>query len=141
MRKILPECSCFRRCLFGLLSARLVIMLLTMSLVFEIQARDKVFRPDIAVQGTVTSEAGTPMPGVNVILKGTTNGTSTDSDGKYSLNVPEGEATLIFSFIGYATQELTVNGRTVIDVVLLEDVSLLSDVVVVGYGTQNRKDM
>ena len=118
-------------------------MLLTMSLVFEVQARDKVFRPDIAVQGTVTSEAGTPMPGVNVILKGTTNGTSTDSDGKYSLNVPEGEATLIFSFIGYATQELTVNGRTVIDVVLLEDVSLLADVVVVvvDYGTQNRKDM
>lgn len=142
MRKILPECFRFRHCLFSILSPKPMTMLLIVSLnAFQIQARNEIALPDIAVQGTVTSAAGTPMPGVNIILKGTTNGTSTDSNGKYSLNVPEGEATLIFSFIGYATQEVAVNGRSMIDIVLLEDVSLLADVVVVGYGTQNRKDI
>lgn len=142
MRKILPECFCLRHCLFSILSPKPMIMFLIVSLnAFQIQAHNEITFPDIAVQGTVTSVAGTPMPGVNIILKGTTNGTTTDSNGKYSLNVPEGEATLIFSFIGYATQEVAVNGRSMIDVVLLEDVSLLADVVVIGYGTQNRKDI
>ena len=92
----------------------------------------------ITVSGTVTSATGESMPGVNIIQKGTTNGTATDADGRYSLSVSEGDAVLVFSFIGYTTQEVTVNGRSVIDVALAEDVLRLDEVVVVGYGTQKQ---
>ena len=92
-----------------------------------------------SISGTVTdAETQQPMPGVNVVLKGTTNGTTTDADGRYSLSVSEDNATLVFSFIGYSTQEVALNGRTVIDVVLAEDVTNLQEVVVVGYGEQKK---
>ena len=92
----------------------------------------------IAVSGQVLDETGKPMPGVNVLVKGTTNGTSTDTDGNYSINVENGDAVLIFSFIGYFTQEIPVGNRTVINVSLAPDIATLSEVVVVGYGTQER---
>jgi TonB-linked SusC/RagA family outer membrane protein len=95
----------------------------------------------LSITGTVRSQGGEPIPGVNILQKGTTNGTTTDADGKYSIVVPEGDAVLVFSFIGYATQEVTINGRSVIDVGLVEDVQSLDEVVVVGYGTQSRKDI
>ena len=93
---------------------------------------------EITVSGTVTSATGESMPGVNIIQKGTTNGTTTDVDGKYSLVVSEGDAVLVFSFIGYTTQEVAVNGRSVVDVALAEDVQSLEEVVVIGYGTQKK---
>ena len=97
---------------------------------------------EITVSGTVTSETGESMPGANVIQKGTTNGTTTDADGRYSLSVSEGDAVLVFSFIGYTTQEVAVNGRSVIDIALAEDVqSLEEEVVVVGYGVQRKSDI
>ncbi|HHC78718.1 MAG TPA: hypothetical protein ENK46_02460, partial [Flavobacteriia bacterium] len=80
------------------------------------------------VTGTVTGDDG-PLPGVNVIEKGTTNGVITDFDGKYSIDVGA-DAVLEFSFIGYATQEVVVNGRSVIDVKLVEDTQALDEVVV-----------
>src|SRR5882762_4909677 len=95
---------------------------------------------ELTVRGTVTSGTG-PMPGVNVIQKGTTNGTTTDAEGKYSLVVSEGGAVLVFSFIGYASQEVAINGRSVIDVALAEDVKSLEEVVVVGYGTREKRDV
>lgn len=97
----------------------------------------------ITVSGRVTERDNLPLPGVNVILKGTTNGTTTDADGFYSLTVPDesGNSTLIFSFIGYVTQEVPMAGRTNIDVVLLEDVKTLDEVVVVGYGTMKKTDV
>src|SRR6267154_2898894 len=92
--------------------------------------------------GRVTStEDGTPIPGVNVVFKGTTNGTTTDADGKYSMNVPDGSTTITFSFIGLATQEVEMGDRTIIDVQMANDVKQLSEIVVVGYGTQERKDL
>ncbi len=91
-----------------------------------------------AVNGSVRSSLGDPLPGVNVLQKGTTNGTTTDADGRYSLSVPDQNATLVFSFIGYTTQEIVTNNRTVIDVVLIEDVQSLEEVVVVGYGEQKK---
>ena len=102
-----------------------------------------VFSQETKVTGTVLDAAGDPMIGVNIILKGTTSGTITDLDGKYSLNVPEGKvgAVLIFNYIGFQKQEIPVNGRNLIDVVMKEDNQTLDEVVVVGYGVQKRVNM
>lgn len=91
------------------------------------------------VSGQVTIASGESLPGVNVLLKGSNKGTITDADGNYSIDA--GEGTLVFSFIGYKMQEVDINGRTTINVVLEDDISLLEEVVVVGYGTQKRKDI
>lgn len=93
------------------------------------------------VSGTVTTKQREPLPGVNVIVKGTARGTTTDSNGKYSLEVAGNNAVLTFSFIGYATQEAVVGNKTVVDVVLEEDVQSLDEVVVVGYGTVKKSDL
>lgn len=92
-----------------------------------------------AVTGKVSTADGESLPGVNVVLKGSTIGTITDVDGNYRINATEG--TLIFSFIGYKGQEVEIAGRSVIDVIMEEDVQTLEQVVVVGYGTQERKDI
>lgn len=93
------------------------------------------------VRGTVKDEAGSVMPGVNVLLKNTTTGTATDANGSYSISVPDGNTVLIFSFIGYLTSEVVVGERTTIDVSLAPNIQELSEVVVVGYGTQQKKDI
>lgn len=100
--------------------------------------KDKV---DITISGIVTSASGESMPGVNIIEKGSTNGTTTDADGRYTLTVAKDDAILVFSFIGYITQEIAVNGRTVIDIALAEDVTNLEEVVVIGYGEQKKSDL
>ena len=93
------------------------------------------------ITGTVTGEAdGMPLPGVNVIIKGSTTGTSTDFDGNYTIEAQEG-ATLVFSYLGYIAQELLVSNITTINVSLAEDVSALDEVVVVGYGATKRSDL
>lgn len=93
---------------------------------------------DFQISGIVRDESKTPLPGVNVILKGTTSGTTTDSDGKYALSVPDGNGILIYSFIGYVSQEVTISNRTLIDIDLAPDVKSLEEVVVVGYGEQKK---
>ena len=96
----------------------------------------------IAVSGRVTaSETGEALPGVNVAVKGTTQGTSTDATGTYRIAVPDGSAVLVFSSVGYQKQEITVGTQTTINVALKADVQGLGEVVVVGYGTQNRRDL
>jgi iron complex outermembrane receptor protein len=95
-----------------------------------------------AITGRVTSAAdGTPLPGVSVLLKGTATGSTTDSDGRYSLEIPDDDqdAVLTFSFIGFATQEVAVSGRTAIDVVLAEDITQLNEVVVTALGIARDK--
>ncbi|QJX48425.1 TonB-dependent receptor [Hymenobacter taeanensis] len=92
------------------------------------------------VTGRVVDEKGQGMPGVTVLERGTSNGVTTDTDGRYSLTVAD-NATLTFSFVGYTTQEVPVNGRTSIDVNLAPDSKALNEVVVVGYLTQNRQDV
>jgi len=94
----------------------------------------------ITVTGTVT-ENGTPMPGVNVVVKGTLIGQVTDTNGRYTITVPNSDAVLIFSFIGYMTQEFTVDNQTTINVSMAEDAAQIEEVVVVGYGTMRRSDM
>jgi TonB-linked SusC/RagA family outer membrane protein len=88
----------------------------------------------------ISSEDGLPMPGVNISVKGTSKGSTTDVNGAYSLNVDSG-ATLEFSFVGYATQTVVVGNQTSIDVALTSDAKDLSEVVVVGYGTQLKQDL
>ena len=93
-----------------------------------------------SVSGKVISgDDGTGLPGVNIIEKGTNNGTVTDVDGNYSVSVPE-NATLVFSFVGYASQEVAVGSQNIINVTLQSDVTALSEVVVIGYGEVEAKD-
>ena len=91
------------------------------------------------VSGTV-SEPNGPLPGANVLVKGTSNGTTTDFDGNYTLNNVAADATLVFSYVGFAQQEVAVNGRSTVNVTLQEDAAALEEVVVIGYGSTSVKD-
>lgn len=98
-------------------------------------------RQDISIRGKVTSqETGEPIPGVNVLVKTTPIGTITDIDGNYTINAPE-DGTLLFSYIGYVTEEIPVNSRSVINVAMVTDIRSLEEVVVTGYSTQRKKDI
>jgi len=106
-------------------------------------AADDKDTPDLlqqqVIRGTVSdSQTGEGMPGVNIIVKGTNMGSVSDVDGKFSLSVPDRNATLVFSFIGYVTKEVPLEGRTQIDVSLAGEVKGLDEVVVIGYGTQKK---
>src|SRR5882672_7640950 len=93
------------------------------------------------VAGKVTSsDDGSALPGVNVLEKGTSNGTVSDSEGKFTISVGA-NATLVFSFVGFTSQEVAVGSQTSLDVKLLSDVKALSEVVVVGYGSQEKKEI
>ena len=93
----------------------------------------------ITVTGTVTDNTGEPLIGASVLAKGTSVGTATDIDGNYTLSV-ESNAVLIFSYVGYNTQEVPVDGRTTIDVVLSENSVMLGEVVAIGYGAVKKSD-
>ncbi|AUP79720.1 SusC/RagA family TonB-linked outer membrane protein [Flavivirga eckloniae] len=92
------------------------------------------------VTGIVTDEQGVPLPGTNILEAGTSNGVQADFDGNYSITVND-DATLVFSFVGMLTQRIPLNGRTKIDVTLIEDAARLNEVVVVGYGTQRKVNL
>jgi TonB-linked SusC/RagA family outer membrane protein len=93
------------------------------------------------INGTVNDENGVPLPGVNIIEKNTTNGVATNFDGQYSINTSSSDATLVFSFIGYKTQEVATNGRISINVSMVVDENQLDPVVVIGYGTQKKSSI
>ncbi|ELR69539.1 TonB-dependent receptor [Fulvivirga imtechensis AK7] len=96
----------------------------------------------IVVQGRVTSsDDGEPLPGVNVLVENTTKGTVTDVDGNYSITLDGDENVLVFSFIGFATERISVSGRSVIDVSLASDITSLDEVVVIGYGTLQEREL
>lgn len=100
-------------------------------------------RYEIEVRGTVTDDKGMPLPGVTVVLKGTSIGVSTNTDGAYQLTIPDGQenGTLVFSYIGYKNQEVPIGNKTVIDVSLSTDAEALEEVVVVGYGTMQKREV
>lgn len=109
-------------------------------LVPEILYHSKVI--DRTISGKVTDESGAALPGVSVVLKGTTTGTVSDPDGKFTIVIPDGGSpVLVFSFVGYLTKESTVGNRTAVDISLAVDNKSLEEVVVVGYGTQRKKDI
>lgn len=120
----------FKQALLRCLMA--VIGILTVS--FSMSAQQQV-------HGVVTDETGEPLIGASVLVKGTTNGVSTDFDGNYTLNNVSPEATLTFTYIGYQAVEEKVEGRSEINVTMLEDNQLLDEVVVVGYGSLSRKEL
>jgi iron complex outermembrane receptor protein len=93
------------------------------------------------ITGKVTSEAEGPLPGVNVVVQGTTQGTSTDINGSYSIAVPGPQSVLVFTYISYTAQSITVGNQTKIDVVLVPSISALQEIVVTGYGTQKKKEI
>ncbi|MCM0042242.1 MAG: TonB-dependent receptor [Algoriphagus sp.] len=94
------------------------------------------------VTGTVTSvEDGLGVPGATVLVKGTTIGTATDIDGKYSINVPAGSNVLVFTFVGLTSQEVNIGNRSTINVALESDITALSEVIVTGYGTQPKREV
>lgn len=113
-----------------------IVVLIMLGLIFPFS----VFAQQ-TLKGTIRSKADKqPLPGVSVVIKGTLTGGITDLDGKFSINV-KAEDILVVSFIGYKTQEIPVGNRTKIDILLEEDVALLDEVVVVGYGIQKKSDI
>jgi TonB-linked SusC/RagA family outer membrane protein len=100
-----------------------------------------VMQQGIVVTGVITDESGGSIPGVNISVKGTAVGVISDIDGKYSITIPERGSVLVFSFIGYVAQEISVINQTSIHVMLKEDILRLDEVVVVGYGVQRKSDV
>jgi len=95
----------------------------------------------LRLTGKITDETGNPMPGVNIVEKGTSNGAVTDNTGKYAIEVQSEQSILVITFVGYNTVEEVVGSRTEIDIQITPDVRTLSEVVVVGYSTQERRNM
>ncbi|SMO44573.1 SusC/RagA family TonB-linked outer membrane protein [Gracilimonas mengyeensis] len=115
---------------------------LTCLFLFALTLTTSISYAQVVISGTVTSAAdGSPLPGVNVLEKGTMNGTSTDVEGNYEIEVSGPDAVLTFTYISFITQETVVGDRETINIQLEEDVQLLEDVVVVGYGEQDRKTL
>jgi TonB-dependent starch-binding outer membrane protein SusC len=113
-----------------------------LGLVLSIVTSVTVLAQTKTVTGKITSaEVPEGLPGVSVVIKGTTQGTVTDLDGSYSLSVPDDSAILVFSFVGYLTKEVRVGSTSVLNVSLSLDVKLLNEVVVTGYGTQERREI
>ena len=101
----------------------------------------EVIIEDISISGKVTDEAGNPLPGASITIKGLVGqGTISDIDGNYKLTAPD-NGTLVFSFIGYQNAEIDINKRSTIDVQLYEDLRTLQEIVVVGYGTVEKRDL
>ena len=110
-------------------------LLISLSLLFFL-ACSTAFAQQRTVSGKVVDPNGTGFPGVNVIIKGTATGTTTNADGEYKIAVPDNNTVLVYSFIGYAAQEVTVGSRSVLDITLAEDVTQLSEVVVTALGVE-----
>lgn len=115
------------------------MILLISTILFSYQA----LLAQSTIKGKVTDEGGVGIPGVNIVIKGTAQGTTSDANGDYTLDVTaeNSQSTLVFSFIGFATQEVSIQGRSVVDIKMVADARELSEVVVVGYGTQLKRDI
>ena len=105
------------------------------------ETRSAKIMQQLVVTGTVSdSQTGEAMPGVNIQVKGSTIGAISDANGRYSLSVPNRDATLIFSFVGYVAQEIPLNGRASLDVAIVTELRGLDEVIVVGYGIQKKRE-
>ncbi|WKL45826.1 TonB-dependent receptor [Flavobacterium pectinovorum] len=102
---------------------------------------NQISAQNVTLEGTVKDASGMGLPGVNVLEKGTKNGTSTDFDGRYKLKLTNSKAILNFSFIGFKTKEVPAEGKTKLDISLAEDSNNLNEVVVIGYGTSKKSDL
>lgn len=93
------------------------------------------------ITGKVTDESNVPLPGVNVVLKGTGTGTITDTDGNYGIAVPDENSILVFSYVGFLSEEITVGSQTTIDISLIPDITGIDELIVIGYGTTLKSDI
>ncbi|MEJ1237414.1 TonB-dependent receptor [Chryseolinea sp. T2] len=135
-------CACRPLPPFGLTSSLVVGLLLVLILPSQgVMAKASVYLQSKIVTGRIIDEQGVAMPGVNVLEKGTTNGTVSDANGDYKLNVASSNAVLVFSFVGAETKEVVVGDQSEISVTLPASALSLSEVVVIGYGTQKRSDV
>ena len=147
MRKFVDKIStcCYRsygrRILFFLLMLMLVQYSSASGSANGVKDIDNVVQSGATVKGVIKDQTGEPLIGVSVVVKGTTTGAISDIDGVYSVRIPEGSQTLVFSLVGFLPQEIALRGRTSVDVVMVEDAKLLDEVVVVGYGTMRKSDV
>jgi TonB-dependent starch-binding outer membrane protein SusC len=122
----------------------MVLMLLSSigSIRSEAHERDKALIADITVTGKIVAfENNEPLPGVTIVLKGTGKGTATDAKGEFTITVPNNKAVLVFSYVGYLSQEQAVGNQTKLNISLVQDSKALDEVVVVGYGTEKKRDL
>lgn len=135
MRKSIAKSGSKHSCkMLGVATRGLCCAILIFILAIEAHAQTST------ISGIVKDYDGEVLPGVNIVEKGTTNGTITDIEGRFTMDVPP-DATLVFSYIGYLTEEIAVNNRSVIDMALVPDITQLNEVVVIGYGTVKRRDL
>ena len=113
------------------------LQLLLSSVIFVISA-GSLLAQNITVSGTIRDDVQQVIPGVTIVEKGTYNGTASNADGYFSINVPT-NAVLVFTFVGMQTQEIEVKGQTNINVIMLEDAILIDEVVAIGYGTRSKQ--
>jgi len=110
-------------------------------LIFLVLSPFMLFAQQRTIEGRVNDDENTPLPGVNVLVKGSTTGTVTDVDGNYRITVNENAETLVFSYVGYQSEEITIGNQTSIIVQLLPDLEALEEIVVIGYGTQKKENL
>lgn len=122
-------------------TAMCIFFLFTVAPANSFATVNEVYQQSITVKGKVTDKDGEPLPGVSVTVKGTTTGVMTDVDGNYSINVPNSNAVLILSYMGFTSQEHKVGNNTALDIVLVEQSTDLDEVVVVGYGVQKKVNL
>ncbi|MBN2263478.1 MAG: carboxypeptidase-like regulatory domain-containing protein, partial [Prolixibacteraceae bacterium] len=115
-------------------TGKIIASLLVVFVAFQMSA----YAQNRQVTGTVYDQSGGTLPGVNVVIKGTTVGTITDIDGNYSLELTGNDTELVFSFVGFLDQVVSVNNQSRIDITLLEDMLQLDEVVAIGYGVQKK---
>jgi len=117
----------------------IMILMLSFTNIFATQSLNNDLQQQITVTGTVTDDAqGDPLPGVNIVVKGTTIGALSDVTGRYSITVSDPNSVLVFTFIGYNTQEISLAGQRIADVKMVQSIEALQEVVVVGYGTTKK---
>jgi len=121
---------------FFKLKIPLLYLFLVLGFCWSVEAQNQV-----SIRGVVSDLSGEPLPGVNIVVKGTLQGVMTDPNGNYQISVPGSDAVLMFSYIGYISQEVTVGSRNEINISLKEDLQQIDEVVVIGYGTVAKKDV
>ncbi len=147
MKKHLPPQLLFYR-VINVLTTQLLLAVCCVSLTYannpltrNLGALHPALAADRTLTGQVTDEKNESLPGVSVILKGTQRGTVTDADGRYKLDVPDGGSTLVFSFVGYLSQEVRIGNQTSVNISLKADSKVLDEIVVIGYGTTKKSDL
>ncbi len=118
-----------------------IYMRLSMTAALLLMLASVVLAQERTVTGTVTDESGSGMPGVNVLVKGTSTGTATDADGSYAISVSGGDAILVFTFVGYTTDEIPVGTRTTVNIQMTPDIRTLTELVVTGYSSERKADI